>query len=779
MEELRERQISFNDYVRILYRGRWIILTAFAAVMLITSYITFTTKPVFEASAKLMIEEKGGVEDEIFDIGGFIKKETMINNQVEILKSHSLAETTIHRLQESQFADQLELLNPEVESDSNFLADIGRWFISLFGAAVDSSEGMALDDIVEELRNRITITPIRDTDMIEIKVGAASPEEAAYITNTLVQSYSERNRLNSQEEVRQVKNFLEEQLQNIERQLARSEDELKTFKETQKVVALPNETQELIRKLAEFEGLYNEALTEFNSNQQRLQYIDRQLEANKQNFDLDNVSVTPYFEGLKKQIGELQGKRALYLANLINQGVYREDDSQLRKFDDQIDLLNKQLREEILKFTKLDVLDPVSFGSNLVGRKVEIEANLQALQPKLEALRSIIRQYSRELESLPEKSLQLARLERAAMVDEKIYLMMQEKYEESRITEVGQLGQVRIIDTARAPKEPIKPRKKLYLVVGALIGLGLGLALTFLFEYVDNSVRSIEEVERLGITVLGSIPVIKQEEAMKRLKILPGMNGSLDSEEVRMIAARLITHFAPKSPISEAYRTFRTNLQYTKLDRELKAILVTSPGPGEGKSTSVSNLAITMAQMGSRVLLIDSDLRRPVLHTIFKVDRRIGLSNILVGKATIAEAVQRTEIDNLFVLPCGTLPPNPSELLASSAMTRALEEMKQRYDIVLFDSPPIIAVTDAAVLGPRLDGVILVLKSGQTDREAAFRAYSLLKNVNARLLGSLLNGVQIESMYGSYYYYYHYYYYGKDGEKKRKSRRSSHSRSSA
>jgi tyrosine-protein kinase Etk/Wzc len=180
-----------------------------------------------------------------------------------------------------------------------------------------------------------------------------------------------------------------------------------------------------------------------------------------------------------------------------------------------------------------------------------------------------------------------------------------------------------------------------------------------------------------------------------------------------------------------------------------------------------------------RVLLIDSDLRRPVLHSIFKVDRRIGLSNVLVGRASIEEAVQNTDIENLFVMPCGTLPPNPSELLASNAMTRALEEMKAMYDIVLFDSPPIIAVTDAAVLSSRLDGVILVVKAGQTDREAAFRAYTLLKNVNSRILGVLLNGVQIESMYGSYYYYYHYYYYGKDGEKKRKdkgkTKRKSHS----
>ncbi len=773
MEELHERQVSFNDYLRIFYRGRWVIFISFFAVMAITVYITWTTRAEFEASAKLMIEEKG-MEHELFDIGGFMKKETMINNQVEILNSRSLAETVITRLQASEFADQMEITSHREENNMSLLADAGQWMLSVFGASDTAKEEITFDDMVEDLRERITITPIRDTDMIEIRVSAASPEEATFITNTLATAYSEKNRLSSQEEVRLVKNFLEDQLSSIKNQLGKSEDELKHFKQSEKVVALSKETEELIKKLAEFESQYNEALTDYNSNQQRLVYINKQLNMSKGNIDLQNISSTPYFEALKKQIGELQGKRAFYVTNLINQSVYREDDPQIHKYDTQIEALNTQLRDEIIKLAKVDVLDPMALSSSLLQRKIELEAGLQALEPKLEALKGIVAEYSRQLETLPEKSLLLARLERAATVDEKIYLMMEEKYQESRITEVGQLGQVRIIDPARAPSIPIRPKKKLNLVLGALLGLGLGFGLTFLFEFMDNTVRSIEDVEKIGVTVLGSIPVIKEDEALKRLKILPehmnGKNGALGSEEAKATAARLITHFAPKSPISEAYRTFRTNLQYTKLDKELRALLVTSPGPGEGKSTSVSNLAITMAQMGSRVLLIDSDLRRPVLHSIFKVDRRVGLSNVLVGRATIEEAVQKTEIDNLFVMPCGTLPPNPSELLASNAMTRTLEELKARYDIVLFDSPPIIAVTDAAVLGSRLDGVILVVKSGQTDREATHRAVTLLKNVNTRILGALLNGVQIESMYGSYYYYYHYYYYGKDGEKKRKRR---------
>jgi len=776
MEEIQERQVTFNDYLRIFYRGRWIVMTTFLLVMGLTVYMTFTAMPEYEASAKLMIEDKGGMEQSLFDISSFMKKETMVNNQVEILRSRTLAETVIKRLQESEMAGNLTLLNPPDQRPAGIFSDAGRWISDLFSFDSDTSDVHTIEDMMVEFRERLIIAPIRDTDMIEIKITGSTPKEAAFITNTLAQAYSEKNRLESQQEVRQVKNFLDEQLEIVKTRLSASEESLKQFKEGAKVVALSDETEELIKKMAEFEGLYNEALTEYNSNRERLKYVDDQLDKNRKNFDLENIGAAPYIEGLKKQLGELEGERLNKISSLMSGGVYRENDPQIRKFDDQIELHQKRLKDEVAKLATIEVLNPVALNENFVARKIEIEANLQALQPKVEALKRIVKDYDRQLETLPEKSLKLARLQREAQADEKIYLMMQEKYQESRITEVGQLGQVRLIDPARPPLEPVRPRKKLNLVLGLIVGLGLGVGLAFLYEFMDNSVRTIEDVERLGITVLGSIPLIKEEEAVRRAKFLPssltGKSSSLDAPETRRLISRLITHFAPKSPISEAYRTFRTNIQYTKLDRDLKALLVTSPGPGEGKSTSVANLAITMAQMGSRVVLIDSDLRRPILHSIFNIDRRVGLSNVLVGRATIEEAAQPTEIENLFVMPCGTLPPNPSELLGSAAMKTKLEEMKQKFDIVLFDSPPIIAVTDAAVLSSLLDGVILVLKSGQTDREAAFRAFSLLKNVKTRILGSLLNGVNIESMYGSYYYYYHYYYYGKDGDKKKKKTRS-------
>jgi tyrosine-protein kinase Etk/Wzc len=386
------------------------------------------------------------------------------------------------------------------------------------------------------------------------------------------------------------------------------------------------------------------------------------------------------------------------------------------------------------------------------------------LTAKTEALKNIVDSYADNLNTLPEKSLKLARLERNAKVGENIFLMLKEKYEESKIKEAGQIGSVRIIDKALPPEDPIKPKKKINLLLGALLGLGLGLGMAFFVERLDNSLKSIEDVEATGLSILGSIPLIKNIKDKKSRK----KEENSEDYQVKRITSNLVTHFEPKSPISEAYRTFRTNLQFARLDSPLKTILVTSSGPSEGKSTSVANLAITMAQMGTKTILIDSDLRRPVLHSIFNLQRTPGLTNYLAGNVPWKEIVQQTPIENLSLLTCGVLPPNPSELLGSRKMKNLLEELKEKYDMILFDSPPVIAVTDAAVLSTLLDGVVLVSSSGSTSREALQRAITLLENVKGRLIGGVLNKIKVESVYGSYHYYYYYHYYGGTKQKRKK-----------
>lgn len=224
----------------------------------------------------------------------------------------------------------------------------------------------------------------------------------------------------------------------------------------------------------------------------------------------------------------------------------------------------------------------------------------------------------------------------------------------------------------------------------------------------------------------------------------------------------------PKSPVSEAYKTLRTNIQFSSLDSRIKTLVITSSGPAEGKTTTSSNLAVTMAQGGHKTIIIDCDQRKPKLHKVFGISNTLGLSNFLIGEAKFQEVVQVTEVENLHVLTAGVRPPNPSELLASSRMKNFIEELKKEYDHIILDTPPVIMVTDAQILSRYADGSILVVASGEADKEAAVRAKELLEKVNSRILGVVLN--KIDTSRKGYYGHYYTYYYGNDGDKRGKKK---------
>ncbi|MBY0063434.1 MULTISPECIES: CpsD/CapB family tyrosine-protein kinase [Priestia] len=225
------------------------------------------------------------------------------------------------------------------------------------------------------------------------------------------------------------------------------------------------------------------------------------------------------------------------------------------------------------------------------------------------------------------------------------------------------------------------------------------------------------------------------------------------NDKLLTLKRRLLSHNSPKDPVAEQYRTIRTNIQFSDADQDIKSIVLTSTGPGEGKSTTASNLATVYAQQGLRVLLIDADLRKPTAHYTFRLENHVGLTNVLTKQSTLGQAVQATEVQDLSLLTSGPIPPNPAELLASNNMTELLKEMKAQFDMVIFDTPPVLAVADAQILANQVDGSILVVSSGKTDKEAAVKAKELLLKANAKVLGAVLNNRKMEE--GSDYYYYY------------------------
>lgn len=299
---------------------------------------------------------------------------------------------------------------------------------------------------------------------------------------------------------------------------------------------------------------------------------------------------------------------------------------------------------------------------------------------------------------------------------------------------------VQIIDKAPIPQNPVSPRKTLNMAIGAVLGFMIGVFLTFLLEYLDNTFKSAEDIEKtLGLSVLGAIPEISSK----------GKDTIVKSN--------------PKSPISEAFRTMRTNIQFTNIDKDIKTIAITSSTPGEGKTTVVSNLAISIAQEGKKVLIVDCDLRKPRVNKVFDMTNTLGLTSVLMDANSIKGATNETGIKGLSIITSGPIPPNPSELLSSKKMKNFLEAVKDEFDMVILDTPPIGLVTDAAILSNSIDGTILVVKAGATEVGQVEYGKELLEKVNANIIGVVLNNLSIkDAKYGNYQYQQYYSYYGED-----------------
>ncbi len=373
-------------------------------------------------------------------------------------------------------------------------------------------------------------------------------------------------------------------------------------------------------------------------------------------------------------------------------------------------------------------------SARFASSKANLSRELEALSQEIEKTQATINALEKEADT-PEKQAEMTRLQSTLTQYQSTYANLLQSYENLRLAEAQSIDTITVIEPARVPERPIRPRVKLNTLLAAIVGAMLATGVAFLIEYLDDTIKSPDELRNLlGIAWLGSVARI------------PGA-----SSKERLIAAS-----EPRHPIVEAFRTLRTNLQFSAVDRPLKSLVVTSANPEEGKTTTAANLAVVMAQAGLSVVLVDADLRRPRLHEVFEVSNSQGLTDaVLHGNPSPVDYVRETGIPNLRLLTTGKLPPNPAEFLSSQRMQELIEHLKNEADVLIFDSPPVLAVTDAAVLGRQVDGVLLVVDAGRTRLEAALRSVEALQKVKANILGATLNRLSRRSRG---YYYYDYYY---------------------
>lgn len=728
-EAEKDTHIDILAYLKVLWRRRLVMGTAIGATLIFTIIYTLLSPKIYEATTSILIQPAPEGRETFLSSWEYMgARDNFIQNQSQILKSRTNLKLVVDKIRAEHGSEKLPILsNP---SPILFLA------------------------------YNIIVKPVERTDIIRVLVHSTNPREAAIIANAVAENLLEQSKNTARLEVSEVRKFLEDQLKIVENNLKRSADSLRLFKEKNKVFSLSTEGEALFSKLSTFDGQYNEANADFITKKKQLDFLKEQYRQNQEDL-LEDIteSNSPVIVNLRDKLIGYETEYSTYLLQGLS-----DDHPKIARIKDLIEETKNQLRIEVEKLIASDAErgDLLAMNEKIMEDLAALEVEIVALAAKKEAIGRTRSSYEQQFSTLPAKELKLAQLERAYKINDNIYAMLMEKYEEVKITEAGQLGNVKIIDQAFEPSAPIRPNKKKNILFALLVGIGIGLVFTVFTEYLDTSLKEPKDVEEhVGEPALGVIPNVNPREIAQRYS---------DNGNVADLKRLLLTHYAPRSSVSEAYRSLRTNLQYFNHEKPLKSLLITSTIAKEGKSTIVSNLGIIFSQKGLKTIIVDADLRKPVLHKFFNVDITNGLTDLIINHSMpIGKAIKKTSIENLHVLTAGNIPPNPTDLLESKRMKAIQEQLQEEFDFVLFDSPPIMVVTDAVVLSRILDGVLLIVETKKAKRDAVRAAKGVIEHVGGRLLGAVLNKARFSRMdhlYGGYSGYYHYYGYDKEGSEK-------------
>lgn len=770
----QHEEITLQDIIEKVYRRKNIVLIVFLLVLTLTVLYTFLQRPTYEATSQVLIQKsKTGSTGVLEGMGDLLQPfesdERRITNEMDILQTNLLRTNVASQLLSSP------VITVDAKPDTMEIISAEEKVIEK-----NPSSNITLLDLVKaSLFKAVAFSNDRNSDIITISVRSHSPDEASHIADVYTQQYYELNLSSSRDMATNLREFLQGQLTDTKKDLDLAENNLLNYTQSQGIVSLDDESKQLIEAMSTFIAQRDDVVIAEKSNQQILQSYEDQLAKIEPSLS-SNVSeaIDPYITLLQEQIAKLQVNRDVALAQnpmVGNRAVYNQIIAQA---DSQIAELQRKLKEKTTKFLESQVFatgspqtsqgagsvnyDPTGIYKQLKLQILQQEIQLISIQAQRKELDNIVEKYDAQFSKLPKQYIEIAKLDRTEKSKEKLYLMVQDSYQQAQIAEQSQFGYVQIVDPAVPPQKPVSPKIPLNLTLGLLLGLAFGVGLVFVLDYVDRSIKSPEDLEKKGLNVLGSIPLMSGAA--------PGKKGEGEQRAMKdgqLVPLRLVTYHKPSDPISESYRSLRTAIQYSRIDKPIKTLLVASALPKEGKSTTVANIAIAMAKAGLKTLLVDADLRRPVLHRLFNCDRKPGLIEYLKNEIDLNTAVRKTFVENLFLLPTGSLPPNPAEVLGSETMKATLEIFKASFDFVIFDSPPIVAVTDGVILSKLTDGVVFVTLANKTELDVLEKAYSTLKQVKADIIGFILNEFDVTKAYGAYYRYYRYYhYYGHTEESK-------------
>jgi len=727
---------TLREYLRVVIKRKWTILGCLATIFGLVLIASLKTTPIYEAVGRVAINKPDNSLTAFKDSQGYVADygdPTDLDTEVGILQSDLLALQVIKNLNLDKMPEFGG--HPDTSPDSNLAPDPLSLDSDKTGSLIAAFKGGL----------RVSLKP--NTRIVEIRYQSTNPQLAASIVNMLSKTYTEQNFKTKYESTMQASDWLQKQLNDMKIKMEVSQEKLVQYQKEHGILGADEKQNIITEKLDEL----NKALTAAEAVRMEKESLYRLVQS------ADAATVAATAEAL--EAGGTNGSGTI--APLLPVLRAKENDLKVQIAD-----LSTQFGPAYPKIAQLNnQLKEVQSQIDTEVKKIvdRVRGQYLAAQQQEDLLDSEFEKQKQEANKLNESAINYTFLKRDVDVNRELYEGLLQKLKEAGVTAGLKSNNVRLVDIARAPSAPTEPNIPRNLAFGFVLGLTSGIGLAFLLESMDNTVRTTEQAQVIsGLPALGMIPL--GSKAVGETSVAGNRLTVASSREV----VELVTQSRPHSQMAESYRALRTSLLLSTSGTPPKVIKVTSARPQEGKTTTSINTAVVLAQKGVQVLLVDADLRRPSVHKTLGMGPRSGLSNVLTGSTTLEHAISASSIlPNLHILPAGTPPPNPAELLASANMRDLLVELGEKYDHIIIDTPPTLSVTDAVVLSPRVDAIVLVIRSGQTTKQALRRARDILMQVNAHVTGVLLNAVDLSSP--DYYYYYEYQgkyhddYYREDG----------------
>jgi succinoglycan biosynthesis transport protein ExoP len=691
------------DYLGILHKRRWTAITAFLIIVVGVTVYVFTATPEFEAGTRLLIESGNPNVlsfQEVIDEQG--TKADYYQTQYNILQSRALARKTLDGLQ--------------LWSDARFAPSSGRsWFGGRPGRRVSPAERGATETVeqsrsIDRFLRNLTVSPIRNSRLVDVKYRLDDPALAARIVNAVAKNYIEQDLEYKFVASKGASDWLGERLAEQRTQVEQAETALQRYREQNDALSLQDRENIVVQKLSDL----NAAVTQAKTDRFQKEALYKQLQSLSHDpAALDSFPAilgNSYIQQQKAELAQLQ-RQYTQLSEKLG-----EKHPDIIRVQAGITMAQAKLEGEVAKIVQ------------------SVRNEYQAALAKENSLIAALNQQKDEAQAMNRKAIDYGVLERDVQSSKQIYESVLQRAKETGVSTELKTSNIRVVDEAEQPRTPVSPNKALDLTLAVLCGSFLAFGLTFFFEYLDSRIKTPDEIAtHLGLTSLGMVPALKTNS----------WTGS-----VPLISRGVPPNFA------EAVRSIRTNVLFSTTEEGSHSLVVTSTGPGEGKTLVATNLAISLAQAGQRVLLVDADMRRPRVHTMFNQRQEPGLSNLMVGHASPSEAMRKSSVPGLWLLTAGRVPPNPAELLGSRRFKDFIHTLRDHFDSVILDSPPIMAVTDAAIAASSTNGIVFVVGAEMTSRQAARAAVEQLEKSRPGFIGAVLNRVDLEN---NGYYYSKYY----------------------